>query len=398
MNQAKSNQNVSGMIFLFAVTYMISYITRINYGAIVSEMESATGSSKSLLSMALTGSFITYGTGQIISGICGDKISPKKMVSFGLIITVFMNLFIPICQNPFQMLAVWSINGFAQSFMWPPLVKITSAIFPGNAYKNAVTKISWGSSLGTILVYMLSPLLISVFSWKSVFLFSAAAGIVMIVIWNIFAFDTQTEETEKNTTSEGKSIFSPIIFLIMIAIILQGMLRDGITTWMPSYISETYNLSNEISIFTGIILPIFSILSFQLTTQIYTKKLKNPMTCAGFFFGLGAIFALCLSLVTGHSAGVSVFMSAALTGCMHGVNLILICMLPQFFQKTGKVSTISGILNSCTYIGSAISTYGIAVLSEQFGWSFTILVWLIVAVLGTIICLACSKKWSRYKI
>jgi sugar phosphate permease len=70
---------------------MVSYITRINYGAIIVEMESATGISKSMLSMALTGSFITYGTGQVISGIIGDRVSPKRLVSLGFLITVLMN-------------------------------------------------------------------------------------------------------------------------------------------------------------------------------------------------------------------------------------------------------------------------------------------------------------------
>ena len=69
---------------------MVSYITRINYGTIILEMERATKISRSLLSMALTGSFITYGTGQVISGFLGDKISPKKLVSCGLFLFVIV--------------------------------------------------------------------------------------------------------------------------------------------------------------------------------------------------------------------------------------------------------------------------------------------------------------------
>lgn len=99
---------------------MVSYITRINFGAIVSEIEQSTGILRSALSMALTGSFITYGTGQIVSGILGDRVSPKKLVSIGLIITCAMNVLIPLCPSPYLMLIVWCINGFAQSFMWPP--------------------------------------------------------------------------------------------------------------------------------------------------------------------------------------------------------------------------------------------------------------------------------------
>jgi OPA family glycerol-3-phosphate transporter-like MFS transporter len=128
--------------------------------------------------MAVTGSFITYGTGQIISGILGDKISPKRLVSLGFILTIVMNLLIPVCQNPYQMLIVWCINGFAQSFMWPPLVKLMTAYLSDDDYKKASVKISWGSSFGTIFVYLCAPPLISLGGWKTVFLFSAVAGTV----------------------------------------------------------------------------------------------------------------------------------------------------------------------------------------------------------------------------
>ena len=137
--KVRDRKTINAFVFLFAATYMISYITRTNFGAIVSEMQTETGISKQLLSMSLTGSFITYGTGQVISGILGDKISPKKLISIGLFATVCMNLLIPFCASPWQMLAVWSVNGFAQSFMWPPIVKIMTELLSEEDYKNSVS-------------------------------------------------------------------------------------------------------------------------------------------------------------------------------------------------------------------------------------------------------------------
>lgn len=395
---SSNKKSVNGIILLFTLTYMVSYITRINYGAIVSEMENSTGFSRSLLSMALTGSFITYGTGQIISGFLGDRFSPKKLVSLGFVVTIMMNIIIPLCKNPYQMLVVWCVNGFAQSFMWPPLVKLMTVNFTVEEYKKASVKISWGSSFGTIFVYLFSPLMISIGGWKGVFYLSAIMGVAMLVLWNKFAFDSPKTETitKKTTSSKNMSvIFSPLMICIMLAIVLQGMLRDGVTTWMPSYISETYNLSSVISILTGVILPIFSIGCFSVASKIYQKVPGNPVFCAGLIFGAGAISAFALYFLTGQNAIFSVLFSALLTGCMHGVNLLLICMVPAFFKKYGNVSTVSGIINSCTYIGSAISTYAIALLSEKFGWAFTLMVWLLIAISGTLLCFICSKPWKK---
>lgn len=399
MSKLESKKQINRWTLLFACTYMVSYVTRTNYGAIISEMQTATSIPKSLLSMALTGSFITYGAGQIISGILGDRISPKRLVSYGLIITILMNLLIPVCTGPYLMLVVWCVNGFAQSLMWPPLVRMMTELLSEEDYKNTVTKVCWGSSVGTISVYLVSPLIISVFNWKWVFVFSAACGAVMLLIWNKYSYEVKSKKcsvsTEKVQNDNRTTLLNPIMLCVMAAIISMGMLRDGVTTWMPSYMSETYHMSNVISILTGVVLPIFSILCYQMAMKLYIRKLRNPLICASVFFSVGAFAALVLFWFTGQNAGFSVLFSAILTGCMHGVNLMLISMIPPFFKKYGNVSTVSGVLNSCTYIGSAISTYGIAVLSEKIGWHDTIFVWFLIALVGSILCLGCVKPWKR---
>lgn len=397
----KSKKTNSSVVWLFALTYMISYITRINYGAVISEMVISTGYSKQLLSLAVTGSFVTYGLGQIVSGALGDMFSPKRLISFGFLLTSVMNFLIPLCKDPFEMLVVWSINGFAQSFMWPPIVKILATNLSDLEYKKAVGRVSYGSNAGTIAVYLISPFILSVFGWKAVFRISALLGAVMMIIlerYNLPETAASAESCEKTSVekSTGKVLVAPVMIGIMISIIIQGMLRDGVTTWMPSYISETYNIDNKISILSGVILPLFSIISFKIATVIHTKKVKNPVICAALFFCVASISTVVILMSTGKNIGLSVVFLALLMGSLHSVNLMLICMLPNYFKATGAVSTVSGVLNSCTYIGSASSTYGIAMLSEKFGWNFTISTWLFAAVLGTVLCLICGKYWKKY--
>ncbi len=390
---------VNRVAFLFTLVYMVSYITRINYGAIIAEMVIDTGHSKSMLSMALTGSFITYGAGQIVSGFLGDLFSPKKLLSIGFVLTVLMNLTIPFCHSPYLMLAVWCVNGFAQSFMWPPLVKLMTGLLSIEDYNSVSVKVSWGSSFGTIIVYLAAPLFISIWDWRSVFVFSAAAGAVMLVIWQLLGYDiekTPAVESAERSSATGGSFMRPFIVGIMCAIVLQGLLRDGVTTWMPSYIDETYHLGSEISILTGVVLPVFGIGCMQLTSMVYRRRPGAPLLTAALFFAIGGMCAVLLNFVSGGNAVLSVLCSAGLTGCMHGVNLILICMIPPFFKYTGKVSTVSGVLNACTYIGSALSTYGTARLTEEFGWSVTLVLWVIVAFVGMTICLLCTKPWKKH--
>lgn len=398
MCKIQDTKQVNRLILLFACTYMVSYLTRINYATIISAMVTQTGFSKDSLSMALTGSFITYGAGQIVSGIVGDRVSPKKLVSCGLAVTVLMNILLPFCVNPWLMCAVWCINGFAQSFMWPPIVRLMSTLLSERDYQTASVRVSWGSSVGAILLYLLSPPILAILPWKWVFWLCAIGGAAMLLFWLRSAPDipAYTKQRSNGTQKQGRvGIFSPLVIAIMAAIALQGMLRDGVTTWMPSYILETYNFSSGISVFSGVLLPLFGMASFYIASRIYGGKLKSPVTCSTIFFAVGSIAALGLFFLNDASAAGSVLLSALLTGCMHGVNLLLICMVPPFFKSQGNVSTVSGILNSCTYIGSAISTYGIALLSEVIGWQSTVFVWFLIALGGAVLCLVSIPVWKK---
>ncbi len=397
METLKTKKEVNLLGLLFAFTYMVSYMTRTNFGAIIAEMEHAAGYPRELLSVALTGSFVTYGVGQIISGVIGDRVSPKSLVTIGLVLTTAMNLLIPLCPSSYLMILCWCINGFAQSFMWPPIVKLMSALLSAEDYQKTTVKVNWGGQAGTIAVYLFGSLIISLLGWKWVFVGCALVGGMTVFLWNRFACDIPTQKSASPTGQKvsGKILFSPVMLFIMVAIILMGMLRDGVTTWMPSYISETHNLGSAVAILTGVILPVFGILSFQAASALYRKKFTNPLVCGGLIFALGAVAAGLLFAFTGKHAALSVLFSALLTGCMHGVNLLLVCMLPAYFKKYGNVSTASGMLNACTYVGSAISTYGIAVLSGVIGWSYTVLIWALIALVGAVICLLSAKPWKR---
>ena len=120
---------------------------------------------------------------------------------------------------------------------------------------------------------------------------------------------------------------------------------------------------------SGVVLPVFGMAAFQLVSVVYRRAVHNELTLAGLLFAGGALSALLLALFHADGAVFSVAAAALLTGCMHGVNLMLICMLPPYYAGYGRISLVSGMFNACTYIGSAASAYGMAAFSESFGLS-----------------------------
>lgn len=395
----KKTKNAAFLTALFTMVYFVSYLTRINYGAVISEIAAKTGWDKSIASLALTGSAVTYGAGQLLSGFLGDRIQPKRLIFCGLLTTMTTNLLIPLCASPYQMTAVWAVNGLAQAFMWPPLVKLMANLLSVEEYKRASFFVSCGSAAGTIFVYSLSPVCIYLSGWKSVFLISAICAFFMAFFFKKSCPEVVLKNTNKNAEEIKAQKLKPSVVVvgIMFSIAILGALRDGTMTWLPSYVSENFNLSSEVSILTGVILPLFTIVSYRITLFLNKKFIKNEVLLGGVLFiaGFAAIFAVNKFKIS--SVVVSVLLLATLNASMHGASLVFTTLVPVYFKKYGRVSFVSGLFNSCTYVGSAASTFGTAFISEKFGWSAAIFVWCVLAALGAVVSLLISKKWARQK-
>ena len=396
--------------WLLMLVYFASYTTRINFAVMLVKICSDMNMEKTALAIVLTGLTITYGGGQIISGLLGDKIKAQRMLTVGLCIACTANVVMSFCSNVALMTVVWCVNGFAQAMLWPPIVRLMSMYLTDREYGYTAVRLYWGSSLATIMLYLVCPLLLYVMSWRIVMLLCAAIGVGILVAWVVLnprlftdlvaiASTPATDDTEKHTRVPLPSfVYLPIV-LIMLGIALQGVLRDGVTNWMPFYLQETFHIPEENAIISTVILAVFSIISFSFFDFLFRKVFQNEVFCAAVIFVGSAVCAgaLYLSNLFSASVVISMLLMALIVAFMHGVNLMLITIVPKRFLKSGKVATYSGLFNAFTYIGAAASTYGFAALSEAFGWSFTILTWIIISVCGALVCLAATPIWKKFR-
>jgi len=401
MNHEKKALSGKSLAWLLTLVYFSSYVTRINLAAVISEVVTATGFPRTELAVALTCLSTTYGFGQIVNGMLGDRIKPQNLILTGLLIATVINFVFPfLASSPTLMALLWGMNGFAQAMMWPPIVKILVANMDDNLYSYAVVRVSWGSSIGTIVVYLAAPLIIGLAGWQGVFWFSGAIGAAITVLWFFLRRGISVPQPKTDSASPakaripGKALF-PMAF-IALGIIFQGMLRDGVSSWMPSYLAEIFNLGNKTSIFCTVSLAVFGMLSYSVATALYKRYFSNEVVCGSVIFAVSIAASVLLFLFFDGGAALTILLMATITSCMHGINLMLITHVPKRFRKYGNISTISGAVNACTYIGSAIFTYAVALLSEKIGWRYTVGVWALIALLGTVCCYIAAKPWRKF--
>ena len=388
------------------LVYFASYIMRINFTVLLVKVCSDLQVEKTALAAVVTGLTVTYGVGQVISGFIGDRLRPQHLLSFGLALAAACNVALFFCRSIPLMTGVWCVNGFAHALLWPPMVRLMSMYLTDAEYSYAAVRASWGSSFATILLYLACPLLLQVVHWRVILLLCAAVGLGILALWLAVSPRLLIQPLYpalKNNTGGQKStplpryVFVPV-GLIMLGIVLQGILRDGVTNWMPSYLLETFRLPEENAIVVTVILALFSTVSFAVFDLLHRRVFQNEVFCSAVIFAAAAVCAgaLYAANTLGTTVGISALLMALVVACMHGVNLMLITVVPKRFAKSGRVSTYSGLLNACTYIGAALSTYGFALLADRFGWSFTILTWVAVAAAGAAVCLLAARSWRRF--
>ena len=398
--------------YFLAAVYFTSYCMRVNLAVMLVKICSEMQVEKSALAIVITGLTIAYGTGQVISGFLGDRFKPYHIIPAGIALAVLCNVGIFFASTIPSMTVIWSINGFAHALLWPPIVRLMSTYLSPEDYSFAAVRVNQGSSIATVSLYLFCPLLLGFMQWRTIMLLCAAWGAVMTVLWFILyprVFNQAIEQEEKSDSptpvEEKKALPVPLyifgaIALIMPGIMLQGMLRDGVTNWMPSFLSETFNLSEENSIVSTVILAIFTMISYSAFRALQQRFFRNEVTCASAIFAGSAIVCAILFLVNTFAPEAalvpSLLLMALTVAAMHGINLMLISIVPRRFVPFGKVSTYSGILNASTYVGAALSTYGFAALAETFDWNFTILTWVIIALVGAVVCFFGARIWQTH--
>ena len=407
------------LAFFCCLAYFASYVTRINYIAvrlaIADELALSHPELVVELGIAISAASITYGLGQVFSGVLGDRLPPVSLVCIGLSGAVLCNLLMPLLYPSVYLMAlVWGINGFFQSLIRPPLGRIIAANFDEKGYIDTCVAVSNSSQIATVLVYLIIPLCLRLFDreWRLAFWLPVIVGLITVGFWCLLVPGLCRSPAEPTSHAadtvrdrERPEPLLPIItrsgLLIMIpAVLIHGLLRDGITAWMPDFISEVGGLGTSVSILTTAILPLFCIVCVLLAKRI-CAALPSDGISAAILFAVCTLSAVAilplLDHVTPATFVITVILMALITGCMHGVNHIFITRIPGAFRRVGRVSGIVGILNAITYLGGALSPYAVALVAARGGWGRAIMLWTVLAALSAVLCFAACRQWNRFK-
>lgn len=399
------------LFLLCAMTYIIGLFGRMSYAAVTVELILSEGFTKAQAGLIGTALFAVYGICQFFSGFLGDRIPPKKMVFTGVLGSAVLNIGMGLTADYRMMLVLWSANGVFQSLIWSPVFKVFSEVLPPAYRKRACSNAAATYPLATIVTYLFAAIALHTLGWRSVFLLSGVLMVGAAFYWlrRMGWYEREIEAhgqlehitlTAQEQASGGSLMQVLIVSGVLYAVVgavTHGMLRDGIQSWVPTFMTENFHFGASLSTALAILLPLVNIAGVALTKAIGRRWIQNELNgSAAFFvvtiFSLAALAALCNTSAVGSLA-----MMIIASTCMVGSNIMLINLMPIHFGAIGRASSVTGVLNCSAYLGSALSSYGIGKVADVCGWQAAIYVWLGFSVFALVTALMGARKWGRYR-
>ena len=394
-----SNKKSVLIIFLAWLAYLISYLGRSDYSSCLLEIVNQTGVLRVTAGMVSSVFALCNAFGQIASGFLMKKISPIKIITVELFTVAIINLIFPATNSFVVMAILWGINGAMQSTLLCGMMQIFAQSLKEPYLSKGAVLLNTIGAAGGMFNYVLSFILISKFNWQAVFFTVSILLFIVGILWSSIMPKIAKDENQ-STDSEEKSkvnIFAQLttygtIFVIIGAFFV-GLLRESVTLWIPSYVSEVFSFDTAFSTIITAFVPCLQILGALLGGRIGIRS-KNLLLTSSMAFLLSCICLLTILILNNINAVLTIILFVINAISMTAALTFLLSLFPIRFFGKGQVAILAGIINFSVHAGDFVSSATIGWLSEVGGWqlSFSVL-----SGLALIACILCFNGGWRFR-
>lgn len=371
------------------MAYASIYLGRLNLSiaAPIMEQEELINS----VQMGTLGScfFFTYAFGQIINGYLGDIVNPKKIFSTGLIIAAVCNILIGFGPSVTMIFLLWSINGYAQSMIWGPLLKILAHTFIKEKERSRAAMIlSTSIGVGSVLAILISSIVLEK-GFETVFW---VAGIIMLIIGIasliFIPYVNQSKIIKREHVSFFKIFLDNKIRAILIPNMAHGIIKDNLNLWIPILFMMMYGIDVKQVVTYVFLIPLATLVGRLIFPWMYHRCRENEKVV------VTIAFIVCIgSLMPLVAYQIPIWFAALLPACIalavSVINAAFLTIFPLRFVESNNVASVSGIMDFIAYMGSAIGSVLFGIVIKYSGYKSIILFWIVISVIS-VVCMILS--------
>ena len=398
------------LIFLCWIVYMVSYFGKVNYSANITQIVDFYGVTKAQAGIAPTFFFFAYGVGQFINGAFSRKYKIKWMVFFSLVASAIINFTIAVGNTFWIIKWLWLANGLVMSVLWPMLIRFLAENLPSKALRMSSVVMGTTVAGGTLIIYALSSLYAMFGKFKYSFYTASFCVFAVAILWLLLykkasvdakterdaeevvvvSANENTEQKRVQSVSERKIFISVIVVLCFFAIGV-NLTKDGLTTWVPSILKEEFSMSDSLSILLTLFLPILAIFGNAFAIKVHDKIPDYINHCTVIFIACACFIGVIITSLAFKLEAPMLVCLIAVNFLASSLNSLITGIFPLFMRDKVDSGTVAGVLNGFSYLGSTISSYGLGVIADNFGWTYVF-----VALIG--FCILAFVAWIAYSL
>jgi len=406
MNLTQEQRYWRRRIFLLTwMAYAGFYFVRKNLSVTWSSMEAELGLTNTDYANIIFIYSLVYTLGQFINGYLSDVHGPRRIVSIGLFMAAFANLFIGLSYSIGIIIFLIALNGYGQSTGWSGLVKNMTAWY--KATERGIVMSWWstcyviGAFLATVFATYVAfdmPFL-SELGWKRGYIFPSVLLFIIAILYLLFTRNTPREiglpiivEDKYELTSNGKSeklkllkvlLKNNALWIYSSCYFVLKMTRYAFLFWLPIYLEKSLNYGTSEA---GYISSTYELVGFfgVILAGYTSDRLFNSKRFSTISIMLLGLAVACLIHPYMVSFGmIPTIISIALIGIATYGPDSLICTAGAMDVGGKKGAAMAaGIINGVGSIGQMISGYIVILVNESYGWNSLFYFFVLLSVIG----------------
>ena len=163
-------------------------------------------------------------------------------------------------------------------------------------------------------------------------------------------------------------------------------ISGGLQSWVPAILKECYNLSDSLSIFMSVMLPLFS-LSVAVISPVLIKLLKNHIFISLLCFVVGALLIVLVYVFLNVNWVLVITLFTIEAIVMGIVSNTTTVQIPLTFEGKFDAGFLAGFLNGACYIGTSIATYVLGAMADKGGWTYAFSSLIVIAIISALLAL-----------
>jgi ACS family D-galactonate transporter-like MFS transporter len=292
---------------LLSLGMVIAYVDRANLSVVLatSKVRDAFLLDDSIRGVLNSAFFWSYALLQIPAGWVVDRFGVKRPYAIGFLLWTLISAATGGVTSVSMLLALRLLLGAGESISAPASLRWIRWNCPEERRGLAIGIYMAGTKIGSAIGVPLAAVLISAFSWRSMFVISGLAGLVWLVAWLLLANDREAaERVVCNENNVGAPFLahmfrSRMTWGILIGTFSYGYFLFFCVTWLPAYLVEYRHLALESMGFYTLVsfggMGLIAIVSGWIADQMIRHgcdpaRTRKGFTVAGFILASTEVF------------------------------------------------------------------------------------------------------------